>query len=96
MAMAPPPGFGSGQDAKRRGRALLGATEESDLDAADIESGPGFVHQSRQDTAPAAMASPPPLAPPSGAAQELAAEPGVRFTAPMGQDLERQGLAVEG
>ena len=96
MAMAPPPGFGSGQDAKRRGRALLGATEDTDLDAAGIENGPGFVHQNREDTAPAAMASPPPLAPPSGAAQELDATPGVRFTAPMGQDLERQGLAVEG
>jgi hypothetical protein len=97
MAMAPPPGFGSGQDAKRRGRALLGATEDTDLDSAGIKSGPGFVHQNRQDTAPAAMPpAPPPLAPPSGAAQELTAEPGVRFTAPMGQDLERQGLAVEG
>ncbi len=100
MAMSPPPGFGSGQVAKRRGKALLGATEETDLEAAGIEKGPGFVHQSRQDTAPAAMPPAPrglsDLAPPSGAAQKLDAAPGVRVTAPMGQDLARQGLAVEG
>ena len=104
--MAIPPGFGSGQFASQLYRNMpifSGATDTSDTEVADIDEGPGFVHQTGSgESSEGSSSSSRQLAPPSGAARTIVNRPPptdekrYAVTAPVGQDLERQGLAVEG
>ena len=87
MALSPPIGLSSGQKSRQKARDLfekVGSTEESDLDSAGIDKGPGAVSQAGSGESRASLVEP------SGPAPIINRPIEGRVLAPVGVDEDRR------